>query len=67
MSELDGTGVGEYVVVVLATATGPMSRSHTSSKLRFSCRIGLVGLAVVDPLYAAEAVTDWSVGVPEVV
>lgn len=58
MRELDGTGVGEYVVVVFATPTGPMSKSQTSSRFRFSWRIGLVGVGAVDPLNAADADTD---------
>lgn len=58
MRELDGTGVGEYVVVVFATATGPMSKSQTSSRFKLSWRIGLVGVGAVDPLNAAEAEID---------
>lgn len=58
MRELDGTGVGECVVVVFATSTGPMSKSQTSSRFRFSWRIGLVGVGAVDPLNAADADTD---------
>lgn len=59
MSELDGTGVGEYVVVVFAAATGPMRRSHTSSRFKLSCTTGLVGLGAVDPLKATGADIVW--------
>ena len=67
MSELDGTGIGETVVVVSAIATGPMSKSHKSSRLRFSCTTGLVGLGTVDPLYATGAEIVWFANSPVVV